>query len=153
MIGRDGILRRSCRVHHSSWLLALEDAGWFGVLGVELGDLNFLGEAELFHKPDAVVVDVELIPGEAMAAPSLTGWAWWLLCQPSPPVRRATHQELRESSLPPEAAAQPTRWRWRSWTSQVACRPTTTRRKVPQSIIVRPPRTGEAGRREVDADG
>src|ERR1039457_6497301 len=30
---------------------------------------------------------------------ALTGWAWWLLCQPSPPVSSATHQELRESSL------------------------------------------------------
>ena len=27
-----------------------------------------------------------------------TGWAWWLLCQPSPNVSSATHQLLRESS-------------------------------------------------------
>src|SRR5262245_2701076 len=27
-----------------------------------------------------------------------TGCAWWLLCQPSPNVRSATHQLLRESS-------------------------------------------------------
>ena len=47
--------------------LSLQDAGGLGVLGVELGDLDFFGEAELLEKPDAVVVDVELVPGEAMA--------------------------------------------------------------------------------------
>ncbi len=45
----------------------LEDAGGFGVLGVEFGDLDFFGEADFFEQPDAVVVDVELVPGEAVA--------------------------------------------------------------------------------------
>src|SRR2546423_756227 len=39
----------------------------FGVVGVELGDLDFFREADLGEEPDAVVVDVELVPGEAMA--------------------------------------------------------------------------------------
>ncbi len=38
-----------------------------GAAGVELRDLNFLREAEFLHQPDAVVVDVELVPGEAVA--------------------------------------------------------------------------------------
>jgi hypothetical protein len=45
----------------------LDDAGGFGVLGVELGDLDFFGEADFAEDPDAVVVDVELVPGEAVA--------------------------------------------------------------------------------------
>jgi len=36
-------------------------------MSVELGDLDLFGEADLLEKPDAVVVDVELVPGEAMA--------------------------------------------------------------------------------------
>ena len=47
--------------------MVLQDAGGFGVGGVELGDLHLLGEAELFQQPDAVVVDVDLVPGEAVA--------------------------------------------------------------------------------------
>ena len=37
-------------------------------MGIELRDLDFLREADLLQKPDAVVVDVELIPGEAVAS-------------------------------------------------------------------------------------
>jgi len=43
-------------------------AGWFGSGGIVLRDLNFLCEAELFEQPDAVVVDVELVPHEAVAS-------------------------------------------------------------------------------------
>src|ERR1039458_9375028 len=39
-----------------------------GLAADELGDLDFLGDAEFFEQPDAVVVGVELIPGEAVAA-------------------------------------------------------------------------------------
>ena len=45
----------------------LEDAGGFGVGGVVAGDLDLCGEAELGEEPDAVVVGVELVPGEAVA--------------------------------------------------------------------------------------
>src|SRR5580698_4646755 len=60
-----------------------------------------------------------------------TGWAWWLLCHPSPPVTSATHQLLREASrvsnrrLPHMCVAE--------FTSHVACRPRVTRRKTPHS--------------------
>src|ERR1700679_2826144 len=56
---------------------------------------------------------------------ALTGWAWWLLCQPSPPVRMATHQLLRESSLVSKRRL-PQRW-VAELTSHVACRPMVTR--------------------------
>ncbi len=36
-----------------------------------------------------------------------TGWAWWLLCQPSPNVSSATHQRLRGVVLRLEAARSP----------------------------------------------
>jgi len=72
------------------------NAGGFGVFGVEFGDLDFAGQAEFAEDPDAPEVGIDLIPGEAVARAD--GWAWWLLCQPSPPVSRATHQLLRESS-------------------------------------------------------
>ncbi len=42
-------------------------SGWLGVLGVELCDLDLVGQAHLCEQPDAVVVDVELVPGEAVA--------------------------------------------------------------------------------------
>src|SRR6266851_1259056 len=42
-------------------------SGGFGVLGVELGDLDLFGEADLAEEPDAVVVDVELVPCQAVA--------------------------------------------------------------------------------------
>src|SRR5277367_2710822 len=47
--------------------IGLEDAGGLGVLGVELGDLDSFGEADFAEEPDAVVVDVELVPSEAVA--------------------------------------------------------------------------------------
>src|ERR1700749_3914582 len=37
------------------------------VLRIKIGDLHLLGETNLFHQPDTVVVDVELIPLESMA--------------------------------------------------------------------------------------
>src|SRR5580658_8233234 len=66
------------------------------------------------------------------------GCAWWLLCQPSPKVISATHQLLRESSVvsnrrvPHRCVAE--------FTSQVACRPTTTRKHTPHSTSGRPPK-------------
>jgi hypothetical protein len=42
-------------------------SGWFGIVLVELCDLDFFGQAEFAEEPDAVVVDVELVPGEAVA--------------------------------------------------------------------------------------
>src|SRR5215469_3317841 len=53
------------------------------------------------------------------------GWAWWLLCQPSPKVNNATHQLLRESSR--VANRREPHMCVAEFTSQVACRPTTTR--------------------------
>ena len=44
----------------------LENAGGFGIVLVELGDLDLFGEADLAEEPDAVVVDVELVPLEAV---------------------------------------------------------------------------------------
>src|SRR3984957_16131473 len=46
--------------------IGLEDAGRLGGFGVELGDLDLFGEADFAEEPDAVVVDVELVPGEAV---------------------------------------------------------------------------------------
>jgi hypothetical protein len=51
----------------------LDDAGGFGVLGIELGDLDFFGEADFAEEPDAVVVDVELVPLEAVARADRVG--------------------------------------------------------------------------------
>ena len=42
-------------------------AGGFGVVGIELCDLDLFSEADFGEEPDAVVVDVELVPGEAVA--------------------------------------------------------------------------------------
>jgi hypothetical protein len=42
-------------------------AGGFGVLGIEFSDLDLLGETDFGEEPDAVVVDVELVPFEAVA--------------------------------------------------------------------------------------
>ena len=44
----------------------LDDAGGFGILGIEFGDLDLFGEAEFAEDPDAVVVDVELVPCETV---------------------------------------------------------------------------------------
>ena len=46
--------------------LRLDYAGWLGVLGIELRDLDLFGEADFAKHPDTVVVDVELVPGQAM---------------------------------------------------------------------------------------
>ena len=35
-------------------------------MGIEFGDLDLFGEAEFAEDPDAVVVDVELVPGETV---------------------------------------------------------------------------------------
>ena len=65
------------------------------------------------------------------------GCAWWLLCQPSPKVRSATHQRFVESSAvskrrePHKCVAE--------LTSHVACSPTVTRRKTAHSSSVQPP--------------
>ena len=83
----------------------MSNSGWLGVGFVVAGYLDFLGQAELGEHPDDVEVGVDLIPGEAVTAE--TGWAWWLLCQPSPPVIRATQKLLRESSRVSKAAAAP----------------------------------------------
>lgn len=42
-------------------------SGWLGVVLVEFGDLDLFGEADFAEEPDAVVIDVELVPGEAVA--------------------------------------------------------------------------------------
>src|SRR5262249_34934255 len=65
------------------------------------------------------------------------GCAWWLLCQPSPKVSIATQKLLREASvvrkrcLPHMCVAE--------FTSQVTCRPTTVRRKIPHITKDQPP--------------
>src|ERR1700688_1267405 len=60
-----------------------------------------------------------------------TGCAWWLLCQPSPPVSKATNQLLVESSRVSKRR-DPHMW-VAELTSQVTCIPTVTRRKTPHS--------------------
>src|ERR1041384_1414856 len=66
------------------------------------------------------------------------GCAWWLLCQPSPKVKSATHQLLVESSLvanlrlPHMCVAE--------LTSQVACRLKTMRKKMPHINTDQPPK-------------
>lgn len=45
----------------------LENAGRFGVLGVEFSDLDLFGETEFAEDPNAVVVDIELVPCETVA--------------------------------------------------------------------------------------
>src|ERR1700742_2759542 len=51
----------------------LENAGWFGVLRIVLRDEDLFGEADLREKPDAVVVDVDLVPLEAMTCADRMG--------------------------------------------------------------------------------
>src|SRR5437899_11016551 len=65
------------------------------------------------------------------------GWAWWLLCQPSPKEISATHQLLRESSRVAKRR-EPHIW-VAEWTSQVACRPKTMRTHMPHRNIGIPP--------------
>src|SRR5271168_3248032 len=38
-----------------------------GIVGIELRDVDLLCQSELAQQPDAVVVDVELVPGQAVA--------------------------------------------------------------------------------------
>src|SRR5271170_6051290 len=51
----------------------LDNAGGFGVVLVVLGDLDLFGEADFGEPPDAVVVDVELVPGEPVARADRVG--------------------------------------------------------------------------------
>src|SRR5579863_4062886 len=70
------------------------------------------------------------------------GWAWWLLCQPSPKVSSATHQLLVERSRvakrrdPQECVAE--------FTSQVACSKKTVRKNVPHKSHGNPPMANSA---------
>ena len=72
------------------------------------------------------------------------GWAWWLLCHPSPNVRSATHQLFCESSVvsnrrePHMCVAE--------FTSHVACRPSTTRKQIAHSSRGRPANSGQQAR-------
>src|ERR1700693_370986 len=76
-----------------------------------------------------------------------TGWAWWLLCQPSPKVSNATHQLLVERSLvtkrrePQLCVAE--------FTSQVVCNPSTVRKNTPHSRNGRPPRANSTKPRPI----
>src|SRR5205814_7967137 len=65
------------------------------------------------------------------------GYAWWLLCHPSPKVMAATHQLLRESSRVSNRR-DPHMW-VAEFTSQVACSPRVVLRKMPQSTQFHPP--------------
>src|SRR5262245_28584677 len=67
------------------------------------------------------------------------GCAWWLLCQPSPKVKRATHQVLRESSRVAKRRS-PHMW-VAEFTAQVACSPKTMRTQLPHRNKGSPPIT------------
>src|ERR1041385_910946 len=58
------------------------------------------------------------------------GCAWWLLCQPSPKLRMATHQVLRESSRVLKRRL-PNMW-VAEFTAQVMCIPATMRKHIAQ---------------------
>src|SRR5271166_145123 len=65
------------------------------------------------------------------------GCAWWLLCQPSPKLRYATHHRLRESSsvakrLEPHMCVP-------EFTNQVECSRNTVRRNIAQNKTFHPP--------------
>src|SRR5687767_11157619 len=75
---------------------------------------------------------------QARPCRALVGWAWWLLCQPSPKVRAATHQLFVESSLVVKRR-DPHLW-VAEFTSQVACRPTVVLKKIPHSTYGIPPK-------------
>ena len=66
------------------------------------------------------------------------GWAWWLLCQPSPKLSSATNQLLRESSR--VAKRREPHMCVIELTIQVTCWPTVTRRKMPHSTNGMPPK-------------
>src|ERR1700752_5139313 len=68
-----------------------------------------------------------------------TGWAWWLLCHPSPRVNTATHQLLVEGSR--VGKRREPQIRVAELMSQVAWCPRTVRRKIPQSKKGHPPAT------------
>src|SRR5579859_2765018 len=65
------------------------------------------------------------------------GCAWWLLCQPSPKVSMATQKLFLESSWV-RNRCEPHMW-VAEFTSQVACKPTTVRKKMPHSTYCSPP--------------
>src|SRR5579862_2732732 len=65
------------------------------------------------------------------------GCAWWLLCQPSPNVKSATSQLLVERSRV-EKRREP-HICVTEFTAQVACSPTTVRRKIPHNMSGNPP--------------
>src|SRR3954465_3745818 len=62
---------------------------------------------------------------------ALVGCAWWLLCHPSPKVNSATHQLFVESSRVSKRR-DPHLWGG-ELRSEVACRPTVVRKKMPHS--------------------
>src|SRR6185369_8774879 len=70
------------------------------------------------------------------------GWAWWLLCQPSPKVSSATHQLFLESSdvenrrVPHMCVAE--------LTNQVACKLKVTRKNMPHIRYDQPPSASNA---------
>ena len=51
-------------VYEAGWL---DYASWFRIFGIEFSDLNPFCESDFAEEPDAVVVDVELVPFEAVA--------------------------------------------------------------------------------------
>src|SRR6202453_2392666 len=71
-----------------------------------------------------------------------TGKAWWLLCHPSPPVSRATHQLLRESSRVSKRR-EPHIW-VAELTSHVTWSPRVTRRKTAHKGHDHPPTASRA---------
>src|SRR3954451_18450096 len=82
---------------------------------------------------------IQLMSNSYQASPwrADTGCAWWLLCQPSPKVRSATHQLLRESSRVAKRRRAPI---WvAEFTSQVVCSPKTTRKQMPHKNSDQPP--------------
>src|SRR5271170_7518178 len=55
------------------WYRWLDHSGGFRALGVKFGGLDLFGEADLAEHPDAVVVDIKLVPGEAVARADRVG--------------------------------------------------------------------------------
>ena len=49
-------------------MLQLVGACRLGIVAVKPSDLNLFGKTDLLEEPDAVVVDVELVPGEAVTS-------------------------------------------------------------------------------------
>ena len=88
------------------FLAGLKDTGGFGVFGIVFGDLDFFGEADLGEEPDSVVVDVELVPLEAVACADRVGVmvvvpAFATGQQSNPPVVAGVVLGL-EAPLPPQ---------------------------------------------------